>query len=244
MKAASKLNILAFSSSRAGSSSYLEMAAPHIQEMLGTKSIKIAFIPYAAVVNDYESYAEMVRKGLNAPHYNIQIAYPESAAEVITEADAIMVGGGNTFKLLHHLYAYKLIELIRGRVKNGVPYIGWSAGANLTGQSICTTNDMPIIHPPSFNSFGLFPFQINPHYINYTIPGHNGETRDQRLTEFMHLNKGLNVVCLPEGTAVISKEGETKYAGNEPGVVFMNEAGKEIQRRHVADGESLNFLLQ
>ncbi|RYF84824.1 MAG: dipeptidase PepE, partial [Chitinophagaceae bacterium] len=152
-------NILAFSSSRAGNGGYLESAVQVIKPFLGEEAKTIAFVPFASV-DSYSDYAEKVRQGLSSLKHKIELVEPGNAKEVIAAADAIMIGGGNTFKLLHDLYKAGVVELIRERVSDGVPYIGWSAGSNLTGPTICTTNDMPIIEPESFHSFGFFSFQI------------------------------------------------------------------------------------
>src|SRR5690606_31256755 len=138
--------------------------------------------------SDYEAYARKVREGLKNPLLNIIPVLPGNAKKLIQDADGIMVGGGNTFKLLHDIYQLDLLSLIQEKVNTGTPYIGWSAGSNITGLSIATTNDMPIIEPPSFKALGFFPFQINPHYLNLTTEGFHGETRDQRLEEFLKLN--------------------------------------------------------
>jgi len=170
------------------------------------------------------------------------VAAGEDAARTIEECEGVMVGGGNTFKLLHDLYELDLVDLIKRKVDEGVPYIGWSAGANLTGLSIGTTNDMPIIEPRSFKAFGFLPFQINPHYYNQVTEGFNGETRDMRLEEYLKVNPDRLVVGLPEGTALILKDGILRYEGKEPAIVFS--AGSEgVVREEMNGGSDLSGRL-
>ena len=236
--------ILAFSSSRVGNSGYLETAAPVIKDFLGDKDLNIAFIPFALVGNDYDEYALMVKKGLEGLPFSIDTVKFVNAKEVIEKADVIMVGGGNTFKLLHDIYEFKLLDIIRDKVNKGAPYIGWSAGSNILGPTIGTTNDMPVIEPKSFNALGLFPFQINPHYTNAKPEGHNGETRDQRLEEFIKLNPGLPIVCLPEGTALKLENGALQFIGQLPGILFYAEVNQdETIRKEISANDDLSFLL-
>ena len=229
------VNVLAISSSRVGNSAYLEKAVPAIREFLGDTALNIAFIPFAAASGDYHSYLQMVVHGLQQLPHRIKLAEPHNAAEVIQAADVIMVGGGNTFKLLHDIYAHNVFDLVKQKVLNGTPYIGWSAGANITGSTICTTNDMPIIEPESFTAFGFFPFQLNPHYINMVTEGHNGETRDQRLEEYVMVNKDVLVVGLPEGTALLQRSGSYTFEGLKSGVYFFNKSRKPGPYKHALD---------
>lgn len=236
--------ILAFSSSRVGNSGYLETAAPVINHFLGDTALNIAFVPFASVDNDYDAYTSMVKKGLDGLPYTISTVMPATAKETIEKADVIMVGGGNTFKLLHDIYELKLLDVIRDKVNNGAAYIGWSAGSNITGPTIGTTNDMPVIEPKSFNALGLFPFQINPHYANIKPAGHNGETRDQRLEEFIKLNPGLPVIGLPEGTALKMENGKLQLIGQLPGVLFYTgEHNHEMIRNEIDVNDDLSHLL-
>jgi dipeptidase E len=237
------LRILAFSSSRAGNSGYLETVVPLAERFLGEKALNVAFIPFASVDGDYEEYTGLVRQAFSGMPHKISTVLPENARSVLEKSDAIVTGGGNTFKLLHDIYRLGLIDIIRMKVNAGTPYIGWSAGANITGQTIGTTNDMPIIQPESFRAVGFFRFQINPHYFSVAIPGHNGETRDQRLEEFIKMNPAARVMCLPEGTALHLEEGVLRFTGQIPGVLLQeDESGKPL-RREIKEGTDLSFLL-
>ena len=236
--------ILAFSSSRVGQGGFLETATPAIQNFLGSQVTDIAFIPFASVTKDYEEYAAMVGAAFVNLPYKILPVLPANAAKIIEQAQAIMVGGGNTFKLLHDIYQYKLLDIIRNRVNAGTAYIGWSAGTNITSPTIATTNDMPIIQPQSFNALGLLPFQVNPHYFSQPISGHNGETRDQRLNEFLLLNPGVPVVGLPEGTALQLENNSLLFTGITSGVLFTTDNSSGLtQRREITAGEDISFLL-
>lgn len=236
--------LLAFSSSRVGSGGFLETAAPLIKTFLGKGFTEIAFIPFASVTKEDEAYAAMVSDALASLPCKILLVQPGKAKELIAHSGAIMVGGGNTFKLLHDIYEYKLLDIIRDRVNAGIPYIGWSAGSNITGPTIGTTNDMPVIQPKSFNALGLLPFQINPHYYNMHVKGHNGETRDQRLTEFLAINPGVPVIGLPEGSALHLENDQLTFIGICPGVLFTTDAKSGfLLRQEIAVGEDISFLL-
>lgn len=234
--------ILALSSSWAGNSAYLETAIPVIKKFLVSKATNIAFIPFASV-DDYEEYSSNVREALKNLPVTIETVLPGNAKSVIEKNDAIMVGGGNTFKLLHDLYQLNLLDIIRDKVNGGASYIGWSAGSNIAGTTIGTTNDMPIIEPKSFNALKLFPFQINPHYYNQQAKGFNGETRDQRLDEFIKMNPGIPIVCLPEGTALQLAEQKLKFVGNISGILLYMDNLTLLTRKEINSGTDLSYLL-
>jgi dipeptidase E len=127
--------------------------------------------------------------------------------QAIQRAEAMFIGGGNTFRLLNLLYKFELLDTIRDRVRSGMPYMGASAGSNVAGPTIRTTNDMPIVQPPSFEALRLLPFQINPHYIDAEPSStHMGETRDQRLREYLEENE-IPVVAVRE-PAIIRAEAD------------------------------------
>jgi dipeptidase E len=232
------VQVLAFSSSRVGTGGYLENAVPVVRTFLGQDKKQIAFIPFASA-DSYDDYAAKVREGFSSLPHTIEMVTPENAKEVIDRCDVIMIGGGNTFKLLHDLYQTGLVELIKTKVQNGTPYIGWSAGSNLTGPTICTTNDMPILEPESFTSFGFFPFQLNPHYYNVVMEGFNGETRDQRLEEYLKANAGKKIMALPEGTWLQLQNEKVLFDGIAQGVMMSREEGQTIHRI-IQPGSNLN----
>lgn len=238
------IRILAFSSSRFGNGGYLETNLPAIKNFFGGKQTNIAFIPFATADSNYEAYGFQVKEALKDLQSKIEIVFPENAKSILEKSNVIMVGGGNTFKLLHDIYTLNLLDFIRDKVNAGVPYIGWSAGSNILGPTIGTTNDMPIIEPKSFNALGLFPFQINPHYFNKKTEGFNGETRDERLEEFLQMNRRIPIVGLPEGTYLQLENNTLKYFGTNEGVLFYykNEE-RNFTRKKITDQSDLSFLL-
>ena len=239
------MRVLALSSSRVGGGAYLAAAVPLIQSFLGTEALRVAFVPFAAADGEYEAYAEKVREGLQDLPYTINVVTPAEGKAVVEQSDVVMVGGGNTFKLLHDLYKHDLFSLLRQKVQSGTPYVGWSAGANLTGKTICTTNDMPILQPQSFAALNFLPFQLNPHYYNAVIEGFHGETRDQRLIEFLQVNPGVPVVGLPEGTALQRLDGDLQLLGEKGAVLFQNSfEDTRVAKMDLLPGTDLSFLLQ
>lgn len=221
------MQLLMLSSSREGDSGYLEHAIPFINQHLGDIQ-ELVFIPFAGVTVDWDEYTQLVQYAL--PHLKVTgIHQYGSAKNALEQAQAIAVGGGNTFNLLNELYQQELLELIKTRVSQGVPYIGWSAGSNICGNSIRTTNDMPIVEPPGFNALNLVPFQLNPHYSDYHPPGFNGETRAQRLAEFMVVNPQMPVLAIREGSALLRQNNKLTLIGDKDGVVFKGGEQQEIK---------------
>ncbi|TNH06429.1 dipeptidase PepE [Testudinibacter sp. TR-2022] len=196
--------MLLMSGSKYRNTEYLVHCIPWISRFLADYRGKtLAFVPYAGISRSYEQYEQAVKQALQALEMNIlSIHQAQDPSDIIEQADAIAIGGGNTFCLLNQLYRHNLLEPIRAKVNSGTPYFGWSAGANVAGASIMTTNDMPIVYPPSFEALNLFPAQINPHFISGKIQGHNGESREERLNEFLLVNPKAVVYALPEGTAL------------------------------------------
>ena len=237
--------ILAFSSSRYGNRGYLKAAAPVIKKFLDSKTTNIAFIPFASVEKNYDEYATNVNNALGQVGIQINAAKPRNARSLVETCDAIIIGGGNTFKLLHDIYELNLVNLIKEKVNNGTPYIGWSAGSNILSPTIGTTNDMPVIQPKSFNALGIFSFQINPHYFNQKVESFNGETRDQRLEEFIEVNPQYSILALPEGTWLELQNNNLMFCGEAPGTLFQRgELEESIIKTPISNTTDLSFLIK
>ena len=191
-------SLLLCSSSRVHGSGFLEHCSAAIRSHFES-SQSVLFVPFALA--DYNKYERLVGQAFS--EFGIQlksIHHANDPVQAVDEADGIFIGGGNSFRLLKKLYDLKLLEPIRKRVSQGMPYMGSSAGTNMACPTIRTTNDMPIVQPPSFNSLNLVPFQINPHYQDADPDStHKGETRAQRLEEFLEEND-VPVAGLREGS--------------------------------------------
>jgi len=207
---------------------YLEHALPEVLAFL-TGVTEVTFVPFAGA--DPDEYTASVRATLE-PHGLAVRGLHEAADPVaaIASAQALFVGGGNTFRLLAALQRLGLIPVIRARVQDDLPYLGSSAGATITAPSIRTTNDMPIVQPESFDALGLVPFQINPYYVDTDPAGAHSESRESRLTEFLDEND-VPVLGLREGShlsvtstlacalAVVGG-GSADLPASEPAIVF------------------------
>jgi dipeptidase E len=205
------MSLLLFSNSTMAGEPYLAWTRPWLDPFLeGVESI--VFIPYAAVDISYDDYTARVNSGLGMERIVGIHTAPEKAA-AISNADCIVVGGGNTFSLLCRCQEEGLLDAIRAAVAAGAKYVGWSAGANLACPTIKTTNDMPIETPRGLEALGLLPFQINPHFIAKAPQGHAGESRVQRINEFMIRNPELPVLGMPEGSLLSVESGQYRLNG-------------------------------
>ncbi len=231
--------LLLISNSTNAGESYLSWPKNHIKAFLG-ECKNIVFIPFAGVTFSYDAYEAKVNEGLAEVGLQVKgIHHFDDMAKAIAEADAIMTGGGNTFHLVQQLQQNNLLDPIRKKVQEGTPYVGWSAGSNIACPTIKTTNDMPIVEPDSFNVLGLVPFQINPHYLDANPNGHAGETRQQRLEEFIAVNPDVYVAGLREGTLFKIEGDKIELIGDRSCRIFK----KDIEFYEVEPGGDLSFLL-
>lgn len=230
--------LLLISSSTVHGSGYLDHCADEIRDFLGgarspTTVSRVLFVPFALA--DRDGYAAKARErfaamgyGLDSLHELVEGGAPDPVAAV-EAAEAVFIGGGNSFRLLAALHDRGVVAPLRRRVAGGMPYLGTSAGSNVACPTIRTTNDMPIVEPPTFDALGLVGFQINPHYLD-PDPGstHKGETREQRLREY-HEENELPVVGLREG-AMLRVEGDAvELRGTSGARVFRR--GREPEER-------------
>ena len=224
-------NALLISASSYQDTGYLRHCKNWVKDFLGESGKEeILFIPYAGVRRTNDEYEQKVIDRLK--NKNIKsIHHYEDKISAIKNASSIAVGGGNTFMLLYTLYKLNLIEPIKEAVANGAKYFGWSAGANIAGKTMMTTNDMPIIMPKSFEGLNIFPYQINPHFISGKLAGHNGESREERLEEFLIANPKETIYALPEGTALLIADNEVEVIGHSEILKF--EYQKEIEKIEV-----------
>jgi len=220
---------------------FLQYPIKTIQQFLGSAAPEVLFVPYAGVRISFSDYAARVRERFREIGISVTSVHEtENPAAAVERAAAVVVGGGNTFCLLDRLYKHGLVDCIRERVLQGIPYVGWSAGSNVACPTIKTTNDMPIVEPLSLRALDLVPFQINPHYTDATLPNHGGETRAERLMEFMEVNPAVSVIGLPEGTMLRVEGEKVESLGAKPARVFRT--GQEVMEP--APGDSLQFLLE
>jgi dipeptidase E len=220
--------VLLISNSTLFGSGYLDHAEAEIRDFLGDLK-RVLFVPFA--LYDRDAYALTARDRFRKMGYELTSVHNTGDRfKAVAETDAIFTGGGNTFRLLKTLYDQSLLDPIRQRVAGGMPYIGSSAGSNVAGPTIKTTNDMPIVQPPSFEALGLVSFQINPHYLD-TDPNskHMGETREKRILEFLEEND-TPVLGLREGAMALCENGRT---------VLKGSTGARIFRRGVEPVETL-----
>lgn len=235
------MRLLLISNSTNPGEPYLDYPKKNIQNFLGKKPIRSLFIPYAAVTFSYDTYEEKVNERFREiGHRIISIHHYADPVVAVKEAEAIIVGGGNTWKLLKTIRENNLIPAIREKVLSGTPYIGWSAGSNMACPTIKTTNDMAIVEPDSFDAFNLIPFQINPHYLDANPEGHAGETREQRIEEFIEANPGIFVAGLREGTMLLRENKKLSLIGKRKMRIFL----KGSEPRELSTEDEISFLLR
>ena len=234
------MNLLLISNSTNAGEAYLKYPIQEIAKTLEGID-EVVFVPYAAVTFSYDEYEAKVQDRFNEIGVKVRsIHHAINKRNFIRHAKAIVIGGGNTFALLKKMQEEELLDMIFHRVKAGVPYIGWSAGSNVTCPTICTTNDMPIVQPESFRAIGLVSFQINPHYLDANPEGHAGETREQRIMEYLEANRSRYVVGLREGCMLRINDEGIQLIGSRSMRVFKK--GRETFE--VQPGENLDFLIR
>jgi dipeptidase E len=232
------MQLLLISNSTLYGGGYLDHAANEISDFLGDVK-RVLFVPYA--LYDRDTYAAVARDRfakLGCELSSVHVA--ADPVQAVKETDAIFIGGGNTFRLLKALYDLGLLDPIRERVAGGMPYIGSSAGSNIAAPTIKTTNDMPIVQPPSFDALNLVWFQINPHYLDADKNStHMGETREQRIVQFLEEND-TPVAALREGAMLRIQDGVTMLKGSSGARIFR----KGLEPVETLPGDQLDALLQ
>jgi len=234
------MKLLLISNSTNAGEAYLDYPKHEIQNFLGPGIKKTLFIPFAGVTFSFDDYAKKVQERFDEIGYEVDsIHLHDDPVKAIHEAEAIVVGGGNTWQLTRMIHDQKLIDGIREKVLTGTPYVGWSAGSNMACPTIKTTNDMPIVDPRGLHALNLIPFQINPHYLDANPDGHAGETREQRIEEFLEVNQDTDVMGLREGTMLVVRNTRIELIGPRPARIF--KFGQEP--REINPGEDLSFLV-
>ncbi len=235
------MKLLLLSNSTNPGEAYLNYPRHNIQAFLGRETIEVLFIPYAVVTFSYDEYEKKVGDRFSELGYSVKgIHRFDNPIEAVKKAKVIVVGGGNTWKLVRMLHDNGLIEAIREKVVSGTPYIGWSAGSNVACPTLRTTNDMPIIDPKTFSTLNLVPFQINPHYLDDHPSNHGGETREMRIQEFIEENPEMYVVGLRESTMIWIEGNKIKLVGNRTARIFKKgENAVELNK-----DSDFSFLMQ
>jgi len=215
-------SLLLISGSSVYGHGYLDHVENEIRDFLGGIR-RVVFIPFA--LHDREAYCAKVRGRLGRMGFTLESVHSASTPkQMIEEADAIFIGGGNTFRLLKALYDFDLLKTIRRRVGQGTPYIGSSAGSIVACPSLKTTKDMPVVQPPSFDALGLVSFQISPHYLDpdpHTT--HMGETQEERIMQYLEENESP-VIGLREGTQLRVQQGSVILRGSVSARLFRQGA--------------------
>jgi len=229
--------LLLISNSTLHGSGYLDHAETELREVLGVTK-RLLFVPFA--LHNRDEYSSQARERFEAMGYELDSLHEAAdPGAAIDKAEAIFVGGGNTFSLLHNLYELDLLDQIRKRVEAGMLYIGSSAGAVVAAPTIKTTNDMPIVQPRSFNSLGLISFQINAHYLDPDPNStHMGETREVRINQFLEDNE-TPVLGLREGCMIRVERGVHLLKGRTNARIFR----RGLEPVELSPGSALDSLL-
>ncbi len=236
------MKLLLFSNSTNAGENYLEFTIPYIQDFFeDLKKDGGVFIPYAGVTVTYDDYYSRVNQVFSGLGLELKSIHNfDDPGKAVENSNFIVIGGGNTFHLLNELQNKGLLEKISKKIHEGTPYIGWSAGSNVTCPTIKTTNDMPIVEPVNFKALNLIPFQINPHYTDKNPDGHAGETREDRINEFLVVNPETYVLGLREGTLLHYQDNRLKLKGKKTARVF--KSGMEPLELNYND--NFDFLLK
>lgn len=207
------MELLLLSNSTMPGEEFFTWPRPYVSAFLQGRT-RVGFVPFAATDDAVRGYVDRVASVMQSMGSQlVDLSAERDPVKALDHVDAIAVGGGNSFLLLKALYRTQLLRAIAEKVRVGIPYLGWSAGSNVACPTIMTTNDMPIVEPPSLRAMHLVPFQINPHFTEATIAGHGGESREQRIAEFLKANPNMPVVGLREGSLLHVKEGQVGLFG-------------------------------
>ena len=221
-------NLIIASTSTLHGGEYLDYILPELKVHF-KNCTKILFIPFArpSGISEQE-YTEKVSVAFSKINIKVEGLHEfEDKQSAIQSSKGIFVGGGNTFLLVAQLYKFDVMTILAEAVKQGIPYLGTSAGSNITGLTMQTTNDMPIIYPPSFQTLGLIPFNLNPHYLDADVQSnHMGETRETRIKEFHQFNS-IPVLGLREGSWLEVKGKKITLKGNLKARLFTQNKNPE-----------------
>jgi len=235
------MQLLLLSNSTNAGEDYLGWPREILRHFIEKNKIKSClFVPYAGVTVNWDDYTARVQDVFSQWGCKVQSVHSVNDPVLsVSKAECIVVGGGNTFRLVQMMHETGIMAAIREKALAGTPFIGWSAGSNVACPTLRTTNDMPIIQPASFNTLNLIPFQINPHYLDANPEGHGGETREQRIMEFQALNPEVVVVGLREASA-LHLDGEMLHLLGQRSMRLF-KAGKDPVE--LEPGSNINYLL-
>lgn len=241
------MDILLLSNGKiAGNTNIMEFAqSAVIEQIKRTGAKKLVLIPYAVIRSSHDDRVAAVQESFNRFGLDCEVIglhQAQDPVKAIEEADGILVSGGNTWVLNKTLHDLGLVGRLRKAVLlDGKPYIGWSAGTNICCPTIRTTNDMPIVTAAVLSSLNFVPFQINPHYLEASVEGHMGETRDERIQEFLEINQHEPVIGIPEGTWLHLLDGKLSYhAANGKKLKLFSYDNEPV---YYEQGQDIQFLM-